>query len=364
MEPSRSPAPLPLRVDRALPVSIHAQLVGQIEYGVSSGKLPPGSQLPSVRELAERLELSPVTVSNVFRTLRERDLIETVPGRGTFVARRLARRGGRGHALATVHRAVDHLLRLADRVGVPRDELSGLLTARLAQDGPIASPLDVRFVGIFEDATRDYARSVARQLTPSCTVTCTLFSALDDGGLADLREADLALTFPHRRKDLEQLLADGPPIAVVRFLPSARVRGELAALSPFVRLGVVSSFPEFLPTFLEGVRGFAQHVPEVRGTVLGAPDLDEVLRQSDMIVYATGAEDVLERIAPDVPALEYRHEPDPVWLENEIVPRVHALLAGRGPEAVPEVRGTDPAIDPASGGPSDAPGPAAASAKE
>jgi DNA-binding transcriptional regulator YhcF (GntR family) len=357
METSRTPAPLPLRVDRDLPVSIHAQLVGQIEYGVSSGRLPAGSQLPSVRELAERLELSPVTVSNVFRTLRERDLIETVPGRGTFVARRLAQRGASGRALATVHRAVDDLLRLADRVGVPRDELSGLLTARLAQEGAVAAPLDVRFVGIFEEATRDYGRAVARQLVPSCTVRTTVFAALDRPRLAALRHADLLLTFPHRRTDLERLLPDGPPIAGVRFIPSARVRGELAALSPFVRLGLVSSVPEFLPTFLEGVRGLAQHVPQMRGTVLDAPDLDEIVHHSDVVVYATGAEDVVERVPPDVPAFEYRHEPDPVWVENEIVPRVQGLLARRGADdaaadpAGPAGRAVEPAASLASDGP-------------
>lgn len=340
MSESRASTSLALHVDRDLPVSIHAQLVGQIEYGVSSGHLPPGSRLPSVRELAERLELSPVTVSHAFRTLRDRELIETVPGRGTFVARGHADRTGPPRASPVLHRAVDDLLRLAERLDVSRDELAGLLTYRLAQDGAVAAPLEVVFVGIFERATRDYGRELADQLGPSSRVRTTVFRALDEHGLADLSGADLLLTFPHRRKDLERGVPDGTPIGIVRFIPSTPVRTRLAALSPFVRLGLVSAFPEFLPTFIDGVRGFAQHVPHVRGTVRDADDVDEVLRDSDVVVYATGADDALGRLPPHVEALEYRHVPDPVWVDDEIVPLVQSRLArrGRGPHHAPPSR--------------------------
>ena len=319
--------PLALRVDRDLPVSIHGQLVGQIEYGVSSGRLPPGSRLPSVRELAERLEVSPVTVSNVFRTLRERELIETVPGSGTFVARAHPAGAAADRPLPALHRAVDELLRLADRLGVSREELSGLLTLRLAQDVPLVAPLDVRFVGIFGAATRDYGRDVADRLGATCSVDTIVFDALDDEALASLREADLLLTFLHRRKNLERLLPDGPPIGAVRFIPSTRVRTQLAALSPFVRLGLISALPEFLPTFLEGVRGFAQHVAHVRGTVRDADDVDAVVADSDVVIYATGAESVTARLPPFMETFEYRHVPDPVWIEDEIAPIVRSLLA-------------------------------------
>lgn len=338
MAKARGSTSLALHVDRDLPVSIHAQLVGQIEYGVSSGHLPPGSQLPSVRDLAERLEISPVTVSNVFRTLRERELIETAPGRGTFVARAHGERRVADRRLATVHRAVDDLLRLAARLGVPKDELAGLVTLRLAHQAPPTEPLDVRFVGIFETATRDYGRDIAERLAPSCSVSTVIFDALDDAGVADLRTADLLLTFPHRRKDLDRLVPDGPPIGSVRFIPSTRVRTQLAALSPFVHLGLVSAFPEFLPTFLEGVRGFAQHVPNVRGTVRDADDLDAVLEASDVVIYATGAERIAERLSPLVPSFEYRHVPDPAWIEEEIAPLVHAVLAERASTHRPDPR--------------------------
>lgn len=329
MEMPAPSTPLALRIDRDLPVSIHAQLVGQIEYGVATGSLPPGSQLPSVRELAERLEVSPVTISNVVRTLRQRALIETVPGRGTFVA---DTRGDRpaGHALATLHRAVDQLVGLADRSGVSRDELSGLINVRL-RHGNGRRSLDVRFVGIYPDATRAYGRAIAQRLGSGCAVTTTTFDALDEDLLAELSSADLVLTLPYRRSELEALLPDGPRVDPLRFIPSAQVRAELATLSPFARVGVVSTVPAFLPTFLEGVRSYARHVADVRGTVLDAVDLDALIVTSDVLVFATGAHEIEDRLPPGITAFEYRHEPDPVSIETDIVPVVQALTMAEAP---------------------------------
>jgi DNA-binding transcriptional regulator YhcF (GntR family) len=74
-----------IQIDRDLPVPVSTQVQGQVEYGVSTGDFPPGSRLPSVRDLALELGVSPVTVSQVYRVLRTKGLIETAPERGTFV---------------------------------------------------------------------------------------------------------------------------------------------------------------------------------------------------------------------------------------------------------------------------------------
>ena len=50
-------------LDRALPVPLGTQLRGLIEFGIALGELPAGQRLPSVRELAERANIAPMTVS-------------------------------------------------------------------------------------------------------------------------------------------------------------------------------------------------------------------------------------------------------------------------------------------------------------
>ena len=59
-----------------------------IEDGIRAEKLQPGEQLPSVRALAGKLDVSPVTVASAYKALRVRGMIATGGRRGTQVAPR------------------------------------------------------------------------------------------------------------------------------------------------------------------------------------------------------------------------------------------------------------------------------------
>jgi DNA-binding transcriptional MocR family regulator len=56
-------------------------IAASVEAGIASGALPAGERLPTVRELAARLRVSPATVAEAYRQLRERGLL-TGAGRG------------------------------------------------------------------------------------------------------------------------------------------------------------------------------------------------------------------------------------------------------------------------------------------
>src|SRR5881227_1848355 len=83
--------------------------------------LPPGSRLPSVRELMARHRASPVTVQRALSRLAGEGLVVPRPGRGTFVADR---------SPATAARAPDlgwQEVALADRPALQAASLDQLL---------------------------------------------------------------------------------------------------------------------------------------------------------------------------------------------------------------------------------------------
>jgi DNA-binding transcriptional MocR family regulator len=61
-----------------------SQRVTQYLRGVARGS-PPGSRLPSVREIMRTLQVSPVTVQSALDVLAQSGVIEARPGQGTFV---------------------------------------------------------------------------------------------------------------------------------------------------------------------------------------------------------------------------------------------------------------------------------------
>jgi GntR family transcriptional regulator len=75
-----------LRVDLSRPVPPYEQLRAQIAGLVTAGQLPPGSRLPSVRQLAGDLGLAPGTVARAYSELEAGGLIVTRHRGGTFIA--------------------------------------------------------------------------------------------------------------------------------------------------------------------------------------------------------------------------------------------------------------------------------------
>ena len=64
---------------------IYRQIIDQIRFGIVSGQLKLGEQLPTVRALAVELKVNLNTVSKAYKELEIKDILETQQGTGTFV---------------------------------------------------------------------------------------------------------------------------------------------------------------------------------------------------------------------------------------------------------------------------------------
>src|ERR1700735_1328399 len=74
------------RVDTGSGVPIYRQLVQQVRRDVMLGRLQPGDQLPSVKEVVDSLSVNPNTVVKAFGELEHQGLVIRRQGVGTFVA--------------------------------------------------------------------------------------------------------------------------------------------------------------------------------------------------------------------------------------------------------------------------------------
>ncbi|MGN0153470.1 MAG: GntR family transcriptional regulator [Lachnospiraceae bacterium] len=65
---------------------IYEQIIEQIKFNVMKEYLKPGDAIPSVRKLALELKITPGTVSKAYQELERQQIIETIRGKGTFIA--------------------------------------------------------------------------------------------------------------------------------------------------------------------------------------------------------------------------------------------------------------------------------------
>lgn len=106
---------------------IYEQITDQIKAAIVTGQLKEGEQLPSIRALANSLRVSAITTKRAYADLEATGLIETVQGKGSFVA------GGNAELIREEQlREVEELLaRAVERgraMGLTNDELSEMLT--------------------------------------------------------------------------------------------------------------------------------------------------------------------------------------------------------------------------------------------
>jgi GntR family transcriptional regulator len=72
-------------LDYSSGVPIYRQIIDQIRFGIVSGQLKLGEQLPTVRALAVELKVNLNTVSKAYKELEIKNILETQQGTGTFI---------------------------------------------------------------------------------------------------------------------------------------------------------------------------------------------------------------------------------------------------------------------------------------
>lgn len=73
-------------LSNASPDPIYEQILRQVRAQILSGELKEGQALPSIRKLAQNLQISVITTKRAYDELEREGLIDTVAGKGTFVA--------------------------------------------------------------------------------------------------------------------------------------------------------------------------------------------------------------------------------------------------------------------------------------
>lgn len=74
-----------ITVDMKDPTPVYQQIADQLEAQIRAGKLKPGDKLPSESTLVQETGVARTTVRHAIALLRERDLIQTAPQRGSWV---------------------------------------------------------------------------------------------------------------------------------------------------------------------------------------------------------------------------------------------------------------------------------------
>jgi GntR family transcriptional regulator len=117
-------------IDTRDPTPIYAQLNRALRAAIATGRLAPGDQLPTVRQLAVELRVNANTVARVYGELERDGVLETRRGVGSFVAATPDRARPPAEHTRRLHAFATRVLADAAAAGFTRDEVVGELAGR------------------------------------------------------------------------------------------------------------------------------------------------------------------------------------------------------------------------------------------
>ena len=129
--------PLTIEIDFRSREPITEQIRDQIRFLIATGRLRPGDQLPTVRQLAADTRVNFNTVARAYRMLDEEGLISVQHGRGTFVLEPGAKLAPDELKREIAEETIDKCVSGALELGLSRGEIEKLIKDALERkDNP------------------------------------------------------------------------------------------------------------------------------------------------------------------------------------------------------------------------------------
>jgi GntR family transcriptional regulator len=115
-------------------IPIYRQLVMQVTRLIAGGHLAAGTELPSVRELAELHAVNPMTISKAYALLESEGLLERQRGKPMRVAARRRGQAPLSQRLQQLDRSITDLVLAARQLEIGKKELLARLGEKWGDD--------------------------------------------------------------------------------------------------------------------------------------------------------------------------------------------------------------------------------------
>ena len=288
-----------------------------------TGLYPPGSRLPTSRELANELGVHRNTVAKAYRSLVDLGLISSTPGRGTFAAARLDRDTRSLYDSQVSERLADDILR-ARRGNIGEEALRVMIDRHITAvyHAPAARGA---FVECNAADLRVAINEIAHQTDVRLAPVHLDELAADPAAVA--RAYGVVFTSLFHLLEVRDLLGDVQPqrpIIGMHTQPDERALTEIAQIAPEARVGIVVSNSDGARRFASQIQTFSRATAEV----LVQPT-DEAIRDLaanvDVIVTSRSRAGQIRRLELTTPLIELSFH-----ISRESANRVVDALYGPG----------------------------------
>ncbi len=250
---------LNLKVEASNGGPIYKQIADAISMQIDAGKLETGFKLPTVRALADELDVACGTIKHAYEYLEEQGRIEMVQGSGSFVL---------GKDDANINRkekamgAIDQMFSQLEQLGFTPREMEIYLNLKLRG---LEEKYDVVKIAVV-DCNPETLQMMEQQLSEIGYAEPVVFplNRLKEIAPKLNEEYDLVLTTTTHYTQVEPYMQDVKKLLMVSMMPAVRTTISLAKVPEDISAGIFCASDAFAGVVRgnsEGMGKWSDHLP-------------------------------------------------------------------------------------------------------
>jgi DNA-binding transcriptional regulator YhcF (GntR family) len=253
-----------IKLDAAQSGPLYQQLVEQITRDIALGKLPPGYQLPTVRDLAQESGISPGTIKHAYDILEQSGLIRKTRGSGTFV---YSAKTELGSTKAKAMQAIDEMLDKVQELSFSLNNIRIFLDLKLREREEQVQHVLVAVVDCNPEALSMICGQIAE--LPHTEVSKYLLDEVMKSPGHFNPAADLVVTtLTHYETLIGKMMPGSQPYRLAMTIATDTAL-ELAALPPETRLGIITASERYSQLMLRACEAYGKLTPPVKVAFFG-----------------------------------------------------------------------------------------------
>jgi GntR family transcriptional regulator len=106
---------------------MYRQLMEQVKEAIANGSLLPGTKLPSIREMSQKLKVSTITIKRAYSDLEKEGYLVTRMGLGSFVAG-ISRDELRAEKIGEIRKEIERIVAAAEKIGISAGDIAAIVS--------------------------------------------------------------------------------------------------------------------------------------------------------------------------------------------------------------------------------------------
>jgi len=250
-------------IDKESQTPVYRQIIERITSLVQQGKLQSGDKLPTERELANLLQISRGTITRAYLELEKNQLIDSAPGRGSYISQIQDIRSESRKDIAV--RIIHELIYKLEKMKFSHKEILTLIHLIVMEREQKIGDIHIAAI----DCNPESLTIFEKQLTYQSPVKIYKY-LLDDivdqtNRKKTFEEYDLILCTSTHYTEIAGLLPElKEKIIKVAVSLSQQTIIDLAKISPSQRIGIVCESDKFYQIIKQRLKGFQINLSKIK----------------------------------------------------------------------------------------------------